>query len=185
MINRSRHHLIYCSCTHKPIRESVQEGSLTLKMIFINHPVFFLEIQSRAQQAVNQASPGRTDDDDDDDDDYDDNSDGSELEDETELCDNSAIFILAAPIFSPYLKPYSLPGGSNQVRRECPLALACTVFTVFCKEGRICHNAIGEVSGPPCDTVQFISTFLRYRFQQSYNNQFWHFITGIIMIGYG
>ena len=44
-------------------------------------------------------------------------SDESELDNFNELCDNSAIFILAAPIFSPYMKPYSLPGGSN--REEC------------------------------------------------------------------
>ena len=61
-------------------------------------------------------SPKRRSDDDDDDGEWDE-SDDSELENEEELCDNSAIFILAAPIFSPYLKPYSLPGGSN--REEC------------------------------------------------------------------
>ena len=54
---------------------------------------------------------------DDDEDEEWDESDDSELENEDELCDNSAIFILAAPIFSPYVKPHSLPGGSNM--EEC------------------------------------------------------------------
>ena len=77
----------------------------------------FLCLQARESQGVNRTSPGRRSDDDEDDEGE---SDENELENEAELCDHSAIFILAAPIFSPYLKPYSLPSGSNRVRIFSP-----------------------------------------------------------------